>query len=93
MSGFASILGDWHLYVLFIAYYAFAGAIGAMPSPDSASGKGYAWFFKFANSFAANLSRAAQGKVPGVDVMPAPKPDTLNTTVPAPIPVPVPPKP
>ena len=81
MSGFTSILGDWHFWMLALAYYAFAAAIGALPSPDTTSGKFYAWFFKFANSFAANLTRAAQGKIPGVDVMPPPKVETLNTTI------------
>lgn len=81
MTGFTSLIGNWHFWVLVGGYYTFAAAIGAMPSPDSTSGKFYAWAFKFLNTLAANVSRAVQGKVPGVDVMPDPKPDTLKTTV------------
>jgi hypothetical protein len=81
MSGFTALFSDWHLYVLYLVYYAMSAAIGALQSPDVTSGKFYAWFFKFANAFAANLSRASQGKIPGLDVMPPPKPDTLNAVV------------
>lgn len=86
MSGFTSIIGDYHFWTLVVSYWAISAAIGALPSPDTTSGKFYAWFFKFANVFASNVSRAASGKIPGMDVMPTPKPDTLNTTVPAPVP-------
>jgi hypothetical protein len=84
MDGFTSLIGNWHFWVMVGSYYTFAAAVGAMPSPDSTSGKFYAWFFKFSNTLAANLTRAAQGKIPGMDVMPEPKPETLNAVVPAP---------
>jgi hypothetical protein len=73
MSGFASLLGDWHFWLIQIAYIAFANAISALPMPDTTSGKFYGWAFKFLNGFASNFARAAAGKIPGTgDVMPLP---------------------
>ena len=43
-----------------LVYYVISAGIGALEAPDSTSGKGYRWFFKFANMVAANFSRAAQ---------------------------------
>jgi hypothetical protein len=85
MQGFTAILSDWHTWAMFLGYSAFSNAISAMPSPDASSGKTYSWAFKFLNGFASNISRAAAGKIPGVDVMPPVKPDTLNTTVVSPV--------
>lgn len=65
MGGFTQLLGDWHVYVLFLVYYVFSNAISALPLPDTSSSKFYGWFFKFANGLAANISRAAAGKIPG----------------------------
>lgn len=71
MGGFTSIIGDWHLYVLLVGYWALSNAISALAMPDTNSSAFYAWFFKFANGFAANFSRAFAGKIPGTsDAMP-----------------------
>ena len=67
MNDFLSLFGNWHLYVLFLIYYVFSNAISALPLPDQTSGKFYAWVFKFLNGLAANISRAAAGKIPGTD--------------------------
>ena len=73
MSEFTSLLGNWHFWLLVGLYWFLTAAIGALPMPDSTSSKFYGWFFKMTNSFAANLSRAAAGKIPGTsDVMPLP---------------------
>lgn len=85
MNDFLGLLSNWHFYVIVASYWMFAAAVGAMPSPDVTSSKFYAWAFKFLNTFAANVSRAAAGKIPGVDVMPPVAPDTLRTTVVNPI--------
>jgi len=77
MNDFIKLLGDWHFLVLVGGYYTFAAAVGALPIPDAASSKFYGWAFKFLNTLAANLSRAAAGKIPGTDALPAapaPKP-------------------
>lgn len=66
MQGFLGIVGDWHFWILVVIYWLVSNAIGALETPDATSSKFYAWFFKFANGFAANLSRAAAGKIPGV---------------------------
>jgi len=84
MSEFTALIGNWHFWALICTYWFMSAAIGALPSPDTTSGKFYAWFFKFANTFATNVTRAAQGKIPGMDVMPQPKPDMLNSVVPKP---------
>lgn len=69
MNPFLTLLGDWHFWTLVAGYWLFSNAIGAMPLPDGTEGhpKLYAWFFKTANGFAANLSRAAAGKIPGTE--------------------------
>lgn len=67
---FLNVIGDYHFWILIVAYWTISNAIGAMPLPvtdgPNQSTKFYAWFFKFANGFAANLSRATAGKIPGV---------------------------
>ena len=72
MNDFTGLLSNWHFYALVAGYYTFAAAVGAMPSPDAVSSKFYAWSFKFLNTLAANLSRAASGKIPGADAQPKP---------------------
>lgn len=67
-----SIIGDPYFWGLVVLYWAVSNAIGALPLPDNTSSKFYGWFFKFANGFAANLSRAAAGKIPGTDNPPKP---------------------
>lgn len=64
---FLNVIGDWHFWALVVLYWLVSNAISAMPAPDTGSSKFYGWFFKFANGFAANLSRAAAGKIPGSD--------------------------
>jgi len=52
-------------------YWIVTAAIGALPMPNNQSKPFYGWAFKFLNALAANLSRAAAGKIPGTtDVMP-----------------------
>lgn len=72
MSEFTSLIGNWHFWVLIAGYWFMSAAIGALPMPDTSSSKFYAWFFKMSNSFAANVSRAAAGKIPGSDNPPPP---------------------
>lgn len=63
---FQALVGDPYFWGLVAAYWLVSNAIGALPSPGASSSSFYGWFFKFANGFAANLSRAAAGKIPGV---------------------------
>jgi hypothetical protein len=73
MNDFLSLLGNWHFWTLVGAYWFLTASIGALPMPDTTSSKFYGWFFKMSNTFAANLSRAAAGKIPGTeDAMPLP---------------------
>lgn len=67
MSEFYSLIGNPHFWGLVIIYWLISNAISALPLPDASSSKFYGWFFKFSNGFAANLSRAAAGKIPGAD--------------------------
>lgn len=51
------------------SYFVFSAFVGALPMPDTTSGKFYRFFFAFCNGLAANLSRAAVAiKVPGAAV-------------------------
>lgn len=74
MNDFLSLLGNWHFWLLVCSYWGMTAAVGALPMPDSTSTKLYGWFFKFSNTFAANVSRAAAGKIPGSDALPQDKP-------------------
>jgi hypothetical protein len=65
MTNILNIVGDPAFWGLVIAYWTFSAAIGALESPDEKSGKGYRWFFKFANALAANITRAFGSKIPG----------------------------
>lgn len=69
MTHIFTILGDPYFWGLVAAYWLLSNAIGAMPLPDGTEShpKLYAWFFKTANGFAANLARAAAGKIPGTE--------------------------
>jgi hypothetical protein len=72
-SHLTAIIGDPYFWGLIVSYWLVANAISALPIPDTTSGKFYGWFFKFSNGFAANLSRAAAGKIPGtLDNLPTP---------------------
>ena len=46
------------------SFWVFSAAIGSMPAPDANSGKGYRWFYGFANTLAANVTRAFATKLP-----------------------------
>jgi len=73
MNEFLGLLGNWHFWVVVAGYWFMTASIGALPMPDTSSSKFYGWFFKMSNTFAANISRAAAGKIPGTsDVMPLP---------------------
>ncbi len=65
MQEFGAILGNWHFWVLVVLYWVVSNAVSALPMPDTGSTKFYSWLFKFANGFAANMSRAAAGRIPG----------------------------
>jgi len=78
MDGFGNIIGNVHFWLLVVIYWAVSNAIGALPLPDTGSSKFYGWFFKFANGFAANLSRAAAGKIPGTDNPPTERREKVN---------------
>ena len=72
MTNFLTLLGNWHFWVLVAGYWFLTASIGALPMPDTRSSKFYGWFFKMSNTFAANISRAAAGKIPGTDNPPPP---------------------
>jgi hypothetical protein len=72
MTHIFQILGDPYFWGLCVVYWLISNAVGALPMPDANSSKFYGWFFKFANGFAANLSRATAGKIPGVVDTPIP---------------------
>ena len=74
MSEFTSLLGNWHFWAMVAAYWFMTASIGALPMPDNTSSKFYGWFFKMSNTFAANVSRAAAGKIPGSDALPQANP-------------------
>lgn len=70
MDGFTQLIANWHFWALVAAYWFMTASIGALPMPDNKSSKFYGWFFKMSNTFAANISRAAAGKIPGSDALP-----------------------
>lgn len=47
--------------VILVGYYILSAFIGSLPMPDASSGKFYKWFFSFANTLAANISRVWAG--------------------------------
>lgn len=59
------------LWVFLVAaglYYLFAAYAGSLEMPTQDDSRGYKQWFKFVNSLAANLSRAATAaKIPHVD--------------------------
>lgn len=46
------------------AYYVMSAAIGSLPMPDTSSHVFYRWFFSFANTLAANVTRAFANRLP-----------------------------
>lgn len=71
MGPYLGLVGDYHFWIMVASYWLVSNAIGALPAPGTASTAFYGWFFKFANGFAANLSRATAGKIPGSDNPPS----------------------
>lgn len=47
-----------HGILVIVCYYLLSNAIGALDAPTATSSGFYRWFFKFANGFGANLTRA-----------------------------------
>jgi len=50
--------------VTLAVYYVTSAAVGSLPMPDASSHKFYRWFFQFANTLAANVTRAYASKLP-----------------------------
>jgi hypothetical protein len=48
-------------------YYVLSAAVGAMPMPDPTDSKFYRWFFQFANTVSANVTRAYASKLPATN--------------------------
>ena len=66
MEGLTNIIGDPYFWGLISAYWVFSAAVGALPAPEEGSSKFYRWFFSFANTLAANVTRAFSSKIPGL---------------------------
>ena len=49
---------------ILLSYYVASAAIGALPMPDATDSKFYRWFFQFANTVSANVTRAYASKLP-----------------------------
>jgi hypothetical protein len=49
---------DAHGLIVLVCYYIMSSAVSALDAPTATSGGFYRWFFKFANAFGANISRA-----------------------------------
>lgn len=47
------------------AYYVVSSAVSSMSAPSASSGNFYRWFFSFANTLAANISRARSTTLEG----------------------------
>jgi hypothetical protein len=65
-----AIIGNPYFWALVLVYWLVSNAVSALPKPDPKDGKFYGWFFKFANGFNGNLTRALAGKIPGTDGLP-----------------------
>lgn len=48
-----------------IGYWLFSAIVGAAPEPDSSSGKGYVFLYRFIHLIGGNLKNAFGSKVPG----------------------------
>lgn len=54
------------VWKLLIGYWIFSAAVGAMPTPETTSNKGYQFLFRFGHALSGNINRAAiTFKVPG----------------------------
>lgn len=67
MDGFIALLGDWHFWVLIVAYYLIMAVIGGMPEPMPGGSQGYMWAYRTLHIFAANVNQAFGKKIPGSD--------------------------
>lgn len=47
-------------------YYVFSAGVSSMPAPDSTSGNGYVWLFKFLHMIAGDISAAFASKLPQI---------------------------
>ena len=56
MTGFITILGDWHFWALAIAYYGFMALVSGMPEPMPNGSMGYLWLYRSLHTFSGNLS-------------------------------------
>jgi len=56
-----SYLSEHSTTVLLVAYIVFSTAVSSMPPPANNASQFYQWFYKFANSLAANVN-AIRGK-------------------------------
>lgn len=64
MNNLLALIRAHPTLVAFGVYYVLSAAIGSLPMPDATSGKGYRWFFGFANTLAANVTRALASRLP-----------------------------
>ena len=75
------LLANPLVWKLLITYYVFSAIVGALPTPDTGSNKGYIFLFRFMHILGGNLNRAALTlKVPGST-------GTGDSVVPADVPV------
>jgi hypothetical protein len=63
VDGFQAILGDWHFWVLVVAFYAFMATVSGMPAPDDSSSKGYRWLYASLHTFAGNIDKVFSSKI------------------------------
>lgn len=63
-----TILTDPWVWLAIALYWVFSAMVGALPTPDTTSGKGYVFLFRFLHSLSGNLNRAAVAlHVPAAD--------------------------
>jgi len=76
MTGLLAFIKLHPTMISLMLYYVMSAAIGSLPMPDATSHVFYRWFFGFANTLAANVTRAFASKlpVPAQEVTPAAKP-------------------
>ena len=66
MTGILAFLKLHPTAASLVAYYVMSAAIGSLPMPDANSHVFYRWVFSFANTLAANVTRAFASKLPAV---------------------------
>jgi ABC-type dipeptide/oligopeptide/nickel transport system permease component len=68
MNSLLEFVSNPVFWKVIVAYWLFSSVVGALPTPDTSSGKFYQFFFRFMHLLSGNVSRAAlKFQLPGAE--------------------------